>query len=888
VTLAERKAARGRLKVFFGAAAGVGKTYAMLEEGRARAGDGLDVVVGYAEPHGRRETELLLLGMELLPCKTVEYKGATLRELDLDAVLKRRPQLALVDELAHTNAPDLRHAKRWQDVVELLDAGINVYTTLNVQHLESVNDIVERITGVRVRETLPDSVLEQADEVELIDTSPEELLERLQEGRIYAGEQAHRATKHFFTKGNLTALRELALRRTAERVDAQMQDLRRHQGTHDAWAATERILVCVGPSPLSARLVRSAKRLADGLKAAWIAAYVETPATMSQADRDRVAQTLRLAEQLGGQSVTLSGANPSDELIAYARARNVTKIVIGKPDRPRWKELLLRRSIVDDLIRRSGDIDVYAIRGEPTGPAVEQSNASAPPWNLWPFGWAALTVVVCTLIDLGMYRALGYGAQSDLSNLVMVFLLGVVLTAVRFGRGPAVLASLLSTAALDFLFVPPFYTFAVADTQYFITFGVMLAVAMIVTTLTDRVRGQAELSRRRESRTAALLDLSRELAATRDAEAIAKAATGQLAEVFDAEVMILVAAGDGALQVRVARVDTFSLDKKELSVAQWALTHDQIAGVGTATLPSARGLYLPLIASRGTVGVLAVRPSDKSRLQDPEQLRLLQAFANLIAATMDRANLADEARAAWERVEAEFLRNTLLSSVSHDLRTPLAAISGAAGTLLQANGSIDDATRRDLAETVLDESRRMERVISNLLDMTRLESGGLQLKRQWQPLAEVVGAALHEMDQRLAGRQVRVDLPADLPLVKIDDVSMEQVLVNLLDNAVEYASAGGAIEIVGRGGDGKVTLEIADHGPGIPPGTEQQIFQKFFRSHPQGGRRGIGLGLAICRGIVEAHGGTINATNRPGGGAVFRIELPVEGAPPPPVEKAEE
>lgn len=880
---AEQRAGRGKLKVFFGAAPGVGKTYAMLEEGRNRAAEGLDVVIGYAEPHARPETEALILGMELLPYKVVDYRNVRLKEFDLDAALKRHPHLVLVDELAHTNAPGLRHEKRWQDVEELLDAGIDVYTTLNVQHLESVNDVVQRITGVTVRETLPDSVLEKADEVELVDISPEELLERLEEGKIYAPETAERATRNFFSKGNLMALREVALRRTADRVDAQMEDFRRTNRVRDVWPAAERIMVCVGPSPLSARLVRAAKRLASGVKSEWIAAYVETPraARLSPADRDRVAQTLRLAQQLGAQTVTLSGANVADELVSYARSRNVTRIVIGKPQRSRWVDVI-RGSVVDDLIRGSGAIDVYVIRGGAEEPGGPQQPRPRPQIDGWDYGKAAAAVAIATAVCWPMHQ------HFELANLIMVYLLGVVAVATRLGRGPSVFASFLSVAAFDFFFVPPQWTFAVSDTQYLVTFAVMLVVALVISTLTNRVREQAELARQRERRTAALLTLSRELAATRELGKLLDACARQIAELFDAQVAILLPTDDRRVSVRAKRGITYDVDEKESGVALWAFDHDQPAGLGTTTLPGARALYLPLIGSHGTIGVIGICPSAPTALRDPDHLRLLEAFASQSALAIERAKLAEEARAAWERVEAEFMRNTLLSSVSHDLRTPLAAIAGAASSLVEAGDALPVAGRRDLAESIFDESERMERLINNLLDMTRLESGGVRIRKEWLPIAEVIGSALHHFDKQLRGREVRVDVAPDLPLVPVDAISIEQVLVNLLDNTVQYTFPGTPIEVNARLRNREVVVEVLDRGPGLPSGEEQQVFQKFFRAQPpgiDGSRRGIGLGLAIAQGIIEAHGGTITAQNRAGGGACFRFTLPIEGTAP--VVKAE-
>jgi two-component system sensor histidine kinase KdpD len=882
----EARQKRGRLKVFFGMAAGVGKTFAMLEEARARAAEGLDVVIGYAEPHIRTETEALLLGMEILPYQIVEYRNARLKELDLDAVLTRKPALVCVDELAHTNAHGMRHAKRWQDVAEILDAGINVYTTLNVQHLESANDIVERISGVRVRETLPDSVLEQADEVELVDIAPEELLERFREGKVYRPEQAERAAKHFFTKGNLIALRELALRTTAQRVDAQMQEARRETGTSHAWAANERVLVCVGPSPMSPRLVRSARRLASGLRADWIAAYVETPASARLSDRDRrrVESTLKLADELGGKTITLTGQNIADELIAYAQGHNITKIVIGKPQRPRWRDLLFG-SVVDDLVRRSGDIEIHVIRGEP-GDRERAAPAPAPvePADVRGFTAAVIATALAILIGWPLYHGFKWPDASRLPhfsniNVLMIFLLGVLWVATHHSRAAAIACSILCVAAFDFLFVPPYLTFSVADQQYVLTFGVMLLTALTISTLTHRARRQADAARQRERRTAALFALSRELAAARTTEDVAASSVRHVRDVLGRRTMLLVPDSDRRLIVRGdSDAGATGISHKELGVAQWAFEHDQLAGHGTSTLPAAEGVYVPLKASRGIVGVLGLLDSDQSRWL-PEQRQLAEAFASQTALAVERATLAEEARTAWERVEAEFLRNTLLSGVSHELRTPLAGITGAATALIDASDRLSPQARSELLDTLVSEAERMERLINNLLDMTRLEAGGLTLRREWQPLTEVIGATLHHMDLRLRGRELKINIPDDLPLLNLDSAAMEQVLTNLLDNAIEYTPAGSPIELSARAERSEVGVEIADHGPGLPAGTEKRVFEKFFRIATGAGRRGIGLGLAICRAIVEAHGGQIRASNRPGGGAVFSFTIPV-GEPP--------
>lgn len=870
---------RGRLKVFFGMCAGVGKTYAMLEEARKRAAEGWDVLVGYAEPHIRPDTEAILVALDILPYKVVEYRGATLKEFDLDATLARKPAVCCVDELAHTNAPGMRHPKRWQDVEELLDAGINVYTTLNIQHLESVNDLVERITGVRVRETLPDAIFDAADEVELVDIAPDELLERFKEGRIYKPEQAERASRHFFTKGNLIALRELALRKTAERVDEQMQQHRRDQRLGRVVPAGERVLVCVGPSPLSGRLVRSAKRLAKSLRGKLIAVSIEQEGVArAPAQQAQVEENLKLAEELGAQVVTLTGRNVAAEVLAYATSHNVTKIVVGKPASARWRDFLFG-SVVDDLIRQSGEIDIYVIRGEETSAkGAKQSQPNTQPPRADRVGYAIALGVngAVTAIGWPLYHCLGLENE----NVLMLYLLGVLWVAARHSRGPAILTSILAVAAFDLTFVPPYYKLAVHDREYVLTFLIMLLTAFVISGLTQRIRAQAQTARQRERRTAALLGLSRDLAGSRTDEQIAAATQHHAEEIIATPAVLLLADKDMKLRT-VHAPPSLSLDAKELGAAQWAVEHGQPAGRGTTTLPTATGTYIPLRGPRGVNGVLGVL-AIAGHPPGIEQRHMIEAFAAQAALAVERANLADEARAAWERVEAEFLRNTLLSGVSHELRTPLAGITGAASTLAESGDQLNRTAQREMLDTLVEEAGRMERLINNLLDMTRMEAGGLALKMDWTPIAEVVGAALHHLEKRLRGRAVRVNIAPDLPLVRLDETAIEQVMANLLDNIVEYTPPNTPVEItVSRSGD-RVQVEVEDRGPGLPAGAEKHVFEKFFRVRPAQGtsRRGVGLGLAICRGIVEAHSGTIRAANRTGGGAVFSFFLPIGGIPP--------
>ena len=869
----ERRASRGKLKIFFGASPGVGKTYAMLEEARAKRREGVDVVVGVVETHGRPETAALLDGLETLPRRSIEYRGITLHEFDLDAALARRPGLLLVDELAHTNAPESRHARRSQDVEELLAAGINVYTTLNVQHIESLNDVVAQITGVQVRETVPDSILDQADEVELADLSAEDLLTRLREGKVYVPEQAARAVEQFFRKGNLIALRELALRRTAERVDAQMRGYMREHGIRETWPAGERLLVCIGPNPAGARLVRAGKRMATTLTCEWVVLYVEAPGQrISASDRDALVQNLQLAEELGAQTVTVSGLNPAEEVLAYARAHNATKIVVGKPTHPRWRDRLFG-SMLDHLIRRSGDLDVYVITGDVDETTARRGPLVGRPSPFADYGRAAAVVVLATLVSVPVLRFL------SLTDVAMVFLLGVALVASRYGRGPTILASFLSIALFDFFFVPPRFTFAVSDVGYLLTFGVMLAIALLISGLTLRVRAQAETARERERRTAALYAMSRELAGTRGLGELVAAVARHVRETFGTPAQIVLPDATGRLEAPIGAPPAYPMDEKEQGVAAWVFSRGRVAGAGTDTLPAAQGLYLPLATATGIIGVLGTRPDDPKGFQDPAVQHLLEAFAGQAAVALERALFADRAQREQVEIEAERLRTSLLSSLSHDLRTPLGAITGALSSILEDRGTLSDATRRDLVKAALEESQRMNRLIGNLLDMIRVESGALQVQKEWQPLEEPVGVALIRLEDRLREHPVHVRLPPDLPLVPIDGVLIEQVFINLLENAVKYTPPGTPIEITATAVDGAVRVDVADRGPGLPAGEEARIFEKFYRVPGATSTSGVGLGLTICRGIITAHGGRIWAENRPGGGAMFRFTLPLSGPP---------
>jgi two-component system sensor histidine kinase KdpD len=875
----ERASGRGKLTIFFGFAPGVGKTYTMLEAARGEVSDQKrDMVVGIAETHGRYDTGSLLIGLEMLPRRKVEHRGIALEEFDLDAALARKPQLLLVDELAHTNAPGSRHLKRWQDVDELLEAGIDVFTTLNVQHLESLNDVVAQITGVIVRETVPDAVFDKAYEVRVVDLPVDELLERLHDGKVYVAQQAARAVESFFREGNLIALRELALRRTAERVDAKMRGYKAAHGIEESWHAGERVLVCVSPSPHSARLVRAARRMATSVHAELVGVYVETPASlrMSAQDREQLALNMRLVESLDGEPVTLRGEDAAAETVQYARKRNVTKIVVGKPTYPRWRDAL-RRSFLDDIVRKSREIDVYVISGQPSDtihpPARDEEPIRRTRLELG--GGLAAVVVVCVATLIGWY---GFG-HDLLPDVVMVYLLGVVIVSMRFGYVPSLLATVLSVIALDFFFIPPFFSFAVSDLRHTTTFAVMFLVAVILNQLTKRIRDQADAARAAERRTASLYGMSRELGLAHSRDLLLRTADRHLAEVFSVRVAVLLPGPDGALEPAFAEKGTLDADSKDLGVAEWAWLHQRQAGIGTDTLPSARALFVPLKGSRGRVGVLALYPSAATHLDDADERQLLDTFAGLVGSALERALFAEEARRARLQAETEQLRNSLLSSVSHDLRTPLAVVTGATTTLLDEHGPRDPAVRRELLETVHEEAMRLNRLVRNLLDMTRLEAGALKVQKELQPIEEVVGAALDRIDDRLRGREVHTEIPRDLPLVPFDSALIEQVLINLLENATKYTPPGSPIEVAARVRREWVEVEVADRGPGVALKDAERVFDKFYRAR-EGEGGGAGLGLTICRGIVVAHGGRIWVEARDGGGASFRFTLPLQGGSP--------
>jgi two-component system sensor histidine kinase KdpD len=873
----EERAHRGRLKIFFGYAAGVGKTFAMLEAARRERAEGVDVVVGYVEPHGRPETEALLEGLETIPPRQVPYRGVMLREFDLDAALARKPKLILVDELAHTNAEGSRHAKRWQDVEELLEAGIDVYSTLNVQHIESLNDVIAQITGVVVRETLPDAVLERADEIELIDLTPEELMERLREGKVYVPVQAERALHSFFQKSNLVALREISLRQTANRLRRDVEAARQDRAVKSPWATGERLLVCVGPSPTTARIIRNAKRMADAFGADWLAVAVDTKGAQTTTAKQEIARHLGLAEQLGAETHTLVGEDVARTVLDYARSRNVTKLVVGKTAQPLWKRMLFG-TVVDQLLEASGDIDVYVIQGEAESAPLPRAIVAPAPFDWRPYLHTAGVIALCGLIGwLCQYLELAE------TNIVMVFLLGVAFVATRYGRGPAAFASVAGVLVFDFFFVPPYLTFAVSDAEYLITFAIMLAIGLLISTLTARVREQLRASQQQERHTAALYRLTKQLSEVVGTEFLIQSAGRQLGEIFTGEVVLYVREETGQLQLRFGESTSIVKTPVNAVVAQWVAEHEHVAGAGTDTLPNATALFVPLVGSQRTVGALGVRPQVPGLLLDPDQRQLLETCASLIALSIERDQSVLQAHQAQLQVQAEQLRSSLLSSVSHDLRTPLAAIAGAATSLLeQENTRLKPGLQQELLYTIVEESRRLARLVDNLLDMTRLESGAVAPNRQWHVLEEIIGSVRTRLHRELDRHPLRVQIEEGFPLLHVDGLLLEQVFVNLLENAGRYTPDGSPIEISAVCENQKAVIRVSDAGPGLPPGSEEQVFDKFFRggAPTPDGRRGVGLGLAICQAIIKAHGGWISASNRPTGGAEFTITLPCDPAAP--------
>jgi two-component system sensor histidine kinase KdpD len=867
----------GKLRIFVGAAPGVGKTYAMLETARARKKDGYDVVVGVVETHGRKETEALLEGLEVIPRQRIEYKGRRLEEMDLDAIIARRPQIVLVDELAHTNGPGSRHPKRHLDVEELLRHGIQVYTTVNIQHIESLNDVVAQITHVRVRETVPDSVFDHADAVELVDLTPEDLIQRLKEGKVYIPQQAERALEHFFSAANLTALRELALRRTAERVDEQLLTQMQARAIRGPWAAGERVLVCISEDIRAAGLVRYAKRLADRLHGPWTALYVETRRSvqLTEEQRDRIADTLRLAQALGGETITIPGGgrHVADDVIAFAQVNNITQIIIGKSTRTRWFEIL-HGSVVHDLVRRAGSISVHVIAGDeiagaPVSKKTVRTAESPRPVDLRSYGFAFLSVAIALGVGELLWQWIG------LANIDLVFLTAIVGIAVRYGLWPSLFASVLSALCYNFFFTDPYYTFAVSDPANVLAIIFFTIVAIIVSNVAARARIQAVAAIGRARTTESLYTFSRKLAGVGTLDDVLWAAAYQIALMLKVRVVLLLPEKD-SIVVKSGYPPEDMLADADFAAAKWAWVNNRVAGRSSDTLPGAKWLFLPMRTGRGAVGVIGIDSDKPGPLLSPDERRLLDALIDQSALAVERVYLVEDMDKVKRAAETERLRSALLTSISHDLRTPLASILGAAGAVRELEANLTDAEKADLLGTIIDESERLNRFIANLLDMTKLDSGAIVPNIAPHDLGEIIGSALHRARKILASHNVKLELANDLPMIDLDPVLFEQVLFNLFDNAAKYAPSETVISVRGWREEGSVTLQILDEGGGIPAEEMELIFDKFYRAEKGDKvRAGTGLGLAISRGFVEAMHGKITAGNRSDrSGAVFTITLP--------------
>ncbi|BBK30932.1 two-component system sensor histidine kinase KdpD [Stella humosa] len=873
---------RGRLKVFLGAAPGVGKTFAMLEEARRLKAEGIDVVVALVETHGRTETEALLAGLEVMPRRLVGYRDRTFSEMDVDAVLARRPRLAIVDELAHTNVPGSRHPKRAQDVEELLDAGIDVYSALNIQHLESLNDIVARISGVRVRETVPDGVLELADEVELIDLPTDELIQRLRQGKVYVHDQIARAIQNFFSKGNLTALRELAMRVAADRVDAQMTQHMRSHAIAGPWPTQEKILVCINESPVAKSLVRAAKRMAERARIGWIVANVVTPhrESLPDAAKDRIVEALRLGESLGAEVVTLTaGADVAREILDFARQRNVSRLVVGRPRPRRLLAFLSRETVAEELVRRAVDFEVTLVASDPRegARAPIRGPRLLPERNLAAYGWAAVAVAVATGV------AMAIDAVLPVSSLSPVFLVAVLLVATRLGLWPSLFASLASFAVYNFFFTEPLFTLLVSSRDDVLALLLFLAAALFSGNLAGRLRAQVTAQRAVSKRINNLYEFSRKIASAASLEDVVWAAVHHVASTLQCRALVLAPGeGGGHLAIIGGYPPEDQLDAKDRGAAEWAWEHGEPAGWGSDTLPTSAWLFLPLKTGQGAVGLLGVA-FDGRALLSPDERRLLEALVDQVALAVERTRLVADLGETRFLSETERLRQALLSSVSHDLRTPLVSIIGAASTLIESDAALGPEGRRQMAEAIREEGERLNRFVQNLLDMTRLGYGALRLNLDWVDLREVMGRATRQLGPVLRDHPVDIAVPASLGPIHIDAILMEQVMANLLDNAAKYAPAGTPITVAARRDGREVVIETSDAGPGIPPEDRERVFDMFYRVRAGDGQRaGTGLGLAICRGIVEAHGGRIKVGDAAGGGARIEIRLPSAGEPPTP------
>lgn len=858
----EKQGNRGKLKIYLGAAPGVGKTHQMLQDAHEKRRQDLDVIVGIAESHGRKDIERLLHGFEILPRKAVLYRGKRCLEFDLDSALQRHPGIILVDEMAHTNAPGLRHEKRWQDIKELLERGIDVYTTLNVQHIESLKDDVTQIIQAPIRETVPDSMIESADTIELVDLPPEDLLKRLEEGKIYIPQQAEFAREHFFRKGNLIALRELALRTTAEQVGSDVLWYRQGEGIQKIWPVKDKILVCVGPKPEAQKLIRAAKQLANSLQAEWLAVYIDIPHLRSTAyERRRAIKNLRLAELLGAETHILVGFDIVKEIVSFAREQNVTLIMIWKHILIRWQSWF-RRNLADEIVRHSGEIDVYIITGEPSESTVKKKQISSPkPWKI--YGITLGIVTLATLVNALLYPFLAA------SNLVMVYLLGVTIVAL-FGKiGPSTLASVLSVLAYDFFFISPFFSFAVADIEYFFTLVVMLIVTQIISHLTILMRHQAESARLTQRRTSALYTFSRQLTRTRGVDKLLQLGTQHIANAFNSKVMVLLPRKKN-LAVRSGYPSQQKLDSKEQGIAEWVYEMGQPAGLGTETLSFSNALYLPLLGSSGPIGVLRIQALNQELLA-PEQRGLLESYINQMALALEVDYLHEKARKRELEVERDDARTSLLKSIFHDLCFPLKIVISTVNRLKKIEGK----KVREIEENIDHEIDKLNRLNNNLFQIIQLETQEIELKKNLSSLKKIIDSVIKHSKKSIHKRRIHIDIPETLPLVMIDSKLIQEVLLHLLDNAIKYSPPESPIHILVEATQEKIVVSIEDFGSGIIPQEKNKVFKKFYRGKQVISEHGLGLGLTICQKIITAHAGHIWVENIENKGASFRFSLPL-------------
>lgn len=871
----EEKSKRGKLKIFLGYVAGVGKTYAMLEAAHQRTEEGLDVVVGYVETHGRKETEALLQGLEIIPRRETEYRGIKLTEMDLDAVIARHPQIVLVDELAHTNNPGSRHPKRYQDVEEILSAGIDVYSTVNIQHLESLSDVVQQITGVVVREKIPDRLIDEANEIELIDLPTDELLKRLKEGKVYISDQAMRALEKFFREGNLAALRELSLRRAADRVESQMLSYMQRKAIAGPWPVSERILVCISSHPMGERLIRTGRRLADDLNAEWYVLFVETPhhLHMPIENRIRVQRFLNLAEELGAKVNRVTGDSVAESVIQFAHEHNVTKIVAGKPLRPPWYEFF-RASVIDQIIRNSGTIDVNVVSDITPAAPLPKFKAERVSIALWKYALSILLVAIVTLLGKLIDQYL------DPTNLIMVYLLAVVISAVFLGRGPAIVTSILSVLAFDFFFINPIFSFTVNDTQYILTFLGLLIVGLIISSSAALLRDQVNAMRNKEYQTQSLFNLSRELTGAISLEQVMEIAVHSTSSILKCQSVIFLPK-NGTLTTRLASEDLV-LDDNDLAVAEWSYKNCHPAGRGTDTLPATTMSFVPLNSSHGPVGVIGIKLENETGVLTNEQRMLLEGLANLIAQAVERENLVTETTQSEMLRNTEKLQSALLNSISHELRTPLSSITGVLTTLGESENShkssqkLDSKTKIELLNSATDQARQLNRLVENLLNMTRLEAGSVHLNLGSCDIQDLIGSVLQQFSSRIKDHPLHLEIPDNLPTITCDAILIAQVITNILDNACKYSPPGTPITIGAASSADSVEFFIRDKGPGLPEEELEKVFLKFYRGPNQKNTTGTGLGLPICKGIVEAHGGWIKASRNPDKGLTLRFSLPLQ------------